>query len=191
MKKTEALFLGIIAALGALVVLATALVVMQIFTSESDQTVFLIYFYTPTFIVFSVLVEEFFKYLFISRKIISSILGKSIFLKAALFGSGFALVEAVFIFVGNFPEKNIFFDILKISVIHISTAVIIACIATKKISSWLPKATVILLPVIILHLAYNFAALSENQPLTLFFSGFSFIIAFLILKKMTSSKKHH
>lgn len=168
MAKTESLLLGIIAAFGSLVFVVLVIVVMQIFTMEKNGTISETSLYTPAFIALAILIEELSKYIFIKKKLADWEEKGSTIINAVFFGLGFAAIETIFIFLNSFPEKNAFYGILGIALVHISTAIIIAYSALKyRLTA---KSILSLIPAIGLHLAYNFAILYGKGSLTLWIS---------------------
>ncbi len=189
MKQIESLFLGIIGALGALVVIVAGMVLAQIFTLEKNELAFQAYLYAPPFIIFAVLIEELSKYVLIRKKIATTGKG-SVIINAVLFGLGFALTETLLIFSSDLFGGNTYRDLLEIAVIHISTAVIIAYALKKTTWKQSSKFLLALLPAIVLHGAYNFSVLygmgSQASQLSILLSVGVFIIIIWSLKRKNS-----
>jgi|GEM_PF-5308719 len=154
-KHLENLFLGIIAAFGALIVTVFIAVLFQIFSHKNDFQAIIQY---PVLIILAVLVEESFKYVVIRKRI-----AKQKTLSAPIvFGFGFALTEIAFLsssirILENYP----FHGLLGALAIHILTAIVLTYTAKKESQKrYFPFLFGALLAISI-HMAYNFAVIYE------------------------------
>ena len=186
MKKIEFLFLGMIAALGSLVIIVTAVVTVQIFLPKGQETAIEAYLHLPAFIIFAVIAEEFFKYLFISKKLAAHKAGRSLIVNAVFFGSGFALAEILFISLNNYPLENAYRNILEIATVHISTSIIIAWPFLTSSSRKFLKISLALLGATSAHLSYNLLSLGEMDFLSSLLSALLFL---LILTAILKAKR--
>jgi len=177
MRQIESFFLGILAALGALVSQSFILLIIGFFIRKSEISAYgqsAIGFsdakMLPLLIVIpvAVLVEEIFKYIIIVKKVDLISYGRSLLFNSLLVGLGFAGLEAFLIYSG-FENRIISSmnvqNVIEIVSIHIFTAGIIGYyIATrnpKKIATFFEAV----LTVFLIHLAYNLLALYRNTSL--------------------------
>ncbi len=188
MKKIEFLFLGIIAAIASFIFLITAAITLQILMQKEGGITPEIYFYSPFFILVAALVEEFFKYNFINKKIFTDARKKILTINTIFFGLGFSFIEAVFILTGNYSKDSVYLNIFEISLIHISTSLLIMEMLFRSPS----KNTLKILPIVILtsflHLIYNFLVLSEIKALSFTLSITLLAVAiFLSIRKQKNT----
>jgi hypothetical protein len=162
MKQIESLFLGIIAALGALVI---ELFVFAVFgTASLDKNIIAENVSSLNYLlVVTVFIEEIFKYLIIIKRIEYFSIGRALILNSLLVGLGFSGVETALIYLGSAGGTIPYQSLIEIISIHIFTAGIIGYfIATrnpKKISTF---AIAVVLAAFF-HLSYNILALYRND----------------------------
>lgn len=162
MKQIESLFLGIIAALGALV---TELIIFVIFGMASfDKNIIAQDLSSLNYLlVTAVFIEEILKYLIIQKRIESFSIGRTLILNSFLVGLGFAGVESALIYFRSAGSSIPYQSLMEIILIHIFTAGIIGYfIATRnpqKISTVLKAVSI----AAFIHLSYNILVLYRND----------------------------
>lgn len=180
MKQIESLFLGIIAALGALVLELVVLLAISITTGSEIYLSFdvldtvprtLLIFYG--FLLASVIIEESLKYLMITKKVEKFSIDRQIVLNALLVGIGFALVEIVLIYERISASTDAFFyrNILEVVLIHILTAGVmgyfVAVLNPNRIGTLIKAVSLASL----VHLLYNILSTHRNSYSELFIVG--------------------
>jgi len=180
MKQIESLFLGILAALGALVSQSFILLIIGFFIRKSEISAYgqkTIGFsdtnMLPLLVVIpiAVLVEEIFKYVIIVKRVDLISYGRSLLFNSLLVGLGFAGLEAFLIYSGFgnriISSMNVQ-NVIEIISIHIFTAGIIGYyVATrnpKKIATFFEAVFIAFL----IHLTYNVLALYRGPFLNPF-----------------------
>jgi hypothetical protein len=162
MKQIESLFLGIIAALGALVIELFVFAVFE--TTSLDKNIIAQDVSSLNYLlVIAVLVEEVLKYLIILKRIESFSIGRLLILNSFLVGLGFAGVESGLIYLRSAGGLVPYQSLTEIILVHVFTAGIIGYfIATRNPKSIATFAKAILAAVFI-HLSYNILALYRND----------------------------
>lgn len=161
MTQIESFFLGIIAALGALVVELIVFIGLSSFTNFAPGISFLGLFMLPQMIIVGAFIEEAFKYIVIAKRVDEISLGRSYLTNSLFVGLGFLATELLLIFESSsLPQARI---IAEIATIHIGTAGIIGYIVAtknpKKISSFLFAIII----ATIFHASYNLLVLNRTQ----------------------------
>lgn len=171
MKQIESLFLGIIAALGALVV---ELFIFAIFgTASLDKNIIAQDVSSLNYLlVITVLVEEIFKYLIIIKRVESFSMGRILILNSFLVGLGFAGVESSLIYFRSAGGLIPYQSLAEIILIHIFTAGIIGYfIATRNPQKITTSIKAISIAVFI-HLAYNIMVIYRNDQISIIILAF-------------------
>lgn len=192
MKTIEAFFLGILAALGSLVLQVLFLLLAALFSNETDFNAFAaltsgsIDIFSagknfPLYVVLpaAALLEELFKYLVIVKRVEPFHIGKSVVLHSFLVGLGFATTE-IFIISGNtidilhtgLPYQKL----AEVALIHIFTAGIIGFFVALKNPSKFSTAFKAVLAAFFVHLIYNLIIVFPND-----FSGVLMAVLLTIL----------
>lgn len=177
MKQLESFFLGILAALGALVTQVFFLLSATIFINKganSDIDVFSL-LSTSTFSSFEifpflilpavVLTEELFKYLVIVKRVEPFHVGKSVVLNSFLVGFGFAVIEILIIYeslgdiaLANFPLQKL----AEIALVHIFTSGVIGFFVALKNPASFSTFLKAVSSAFLIHLIYNVMAIFQN-----------------------------
>ena len=180
-KYIESFFLGILAALGSLVVIEAITTLIQLFSTNKQQTSsFDLSIYIPIFLTFSAFSEEFFKYLIIKKKLSVSFRNYKLPIASIFLGLGFASVEILFFYSNSLLISENLSSIAQISALHIITSALIGHLVLfsflKKLD---PINTLILsiVPSFSVHLIYNFFEL-ENIG---FQSKIVLLLAFILI----------
>jgi RsiW-degrading membrane proteinase PrsW (M82 family) len=167
MKQIESLFLGIIAALGALFL---ELIVFFIFSGELDygKGLFLeeSLISSNYLIIATAFIEELFKYLIIVKRLDYFSLGRGLIFNSLLLGLGFAAVESILIFTStgsSIPYRNL----IEISILHIFTAGLAGYFVATRNPQKLATAFKAVSIATFLHLAYNFMAINRGGIINL------------------------
>lgn len=180
----ETFFFGVLAALGSLIVIGIigALSVVTVFSNFNSMQ----HLYLPKFITFAVIVEEFFKYILLRKKI--GAFSKRIDFAASAFflGLGFSMVELAFILFQNRNLAEVIPNISKLTALHLLTSVILGYFLfifreNKKLQ------IMAILPAIALHLTYNLTSSGGGDTLSVLAISF-FLFLLLILIKDTLPK---
>lgn len=188
MRQIESFFLGIIAALGALVLELIVLVIISISADYgmelTPENLFSLDIIPKTLSIFnylllsSVVIEESLKYIMIAKKVEKFSLDRGIVLNSFLVGLGFALVEVMLIYekISSGTVEFFYQNITEIILIHILTAGIIGYfVATRnprKIKTFIKPITI----AVFFHLLYNFLVIYRDS-----YSTGPFIIALLTI----------
>jgi hypothetical protein len=158
MHQLESFFWGIIAALGALVLEFAVFIGISFY--YSPEFAFSQLFIVPQFIVLFACIEEFFKYIVISRRVEMLSLEKSYLTNSFLVGLGFFGVELAFISMsGALPAWKV---LAEIAILHVGTAGLIGYIVAVK--NPLKFSTFFFaLPVVIgFHAIYNLLVIKRD-----------------------------
>ena len=155
----ESFLWGIIAALGALVIEITAFFAFSAY--KNTEISFNIFFAIPPFILISACIEEFFKYIIISKKVESFSLEKSYIVNSMLVGLGFFGVELGLIYISNeiLPAWKI---LAEIAILHIGTAGLIGYIIAVKNPHKFFTFLFALSIAVAFHAAYNFLVIKRE-----------------------------
>lgn len=130
MKQFESLLWGIIAALGALVVEFIVFISISAYTGQGSEISFFQFFAVPQFIFLFAGIEEFLKYIVISKRIEMLSLEKSYIINSMLVGLGFFGVEFGLIFMSfGLPDWK---TLTEIALLHIGTAGLIGYIVAVR-----------------------------------------------------------
>ncbi len=155
----ESFLWGIIAAFGALVIEILALLAFSAY--KNTEFSFDIFFAIPSFILISAGIEEFFKYIIISKKIESFSLEKSYIVNSILVGLGFFAVELGLIYISNeiLPAWNI---LAEITILHMGTAGLIGYIIAIKNPRKFFTFLLALSVAVAFHAVYNFLVIKRE-----------------------------
>jgi len=162
MRQIESFFLGIIAALGALIVELIVFIIFSEFIDKSSMNIsFSDLFVIPYFIIVAVCIEEIFKYLIIIKRIKPlKTGGLSYLINSFLIGFGFFVTEiSIAAMNGNLPP---IITLGEIAIIHIGTAGIIACILKTRIFAKSLTSLFAISLAILLHGTYNILVSSDS-----------------------------
>ncbi|EKE15525.1 MAG: hypothetical protein ACD_11C00146G0012 [uncultured bacterium] len=146
----ETFFLGILAALGSLVVVATFETLLTINTfpdANSTSVLFL-----PKFIILAVIIEEFFKFILLRKRMVIFSGRMSLLMGGVFLGLGFSAIEILFLLFRNVILVEIMSNIYNLAILHILTSAILGyflSIFQKKL------AILAILPPVALHLIFN------------------------------------
>ena len=177
MKQLEPFFWGIIAALGAMVGQIFFFVLFSTFLDPTGKMSYGDFFSMPVFILITAFIEEFFKYLLLSRRILEFSREKAFLLNTVLLGLGFFAVELMLILI-NSPVLKLP-TILGIATLHLSTTIFMGYFVATRSSKGFNFAPSALLLATILHASYNLAITFANSLFSYF------IIALLIVLLLT------
>ena len=155
----ESFLWGIIAAFGALIV--EIIVFLGISVYKNIEFSFDIFFAVPLFILISACIEEFFKYMIISKKVESFSLEKSYIVNSILVGLGFFAVELGLIYISNeiLPAWNI---LAEIAILHMGTAGLIGYIIAIKNPRKFFTFLLALSVAVAFHAVYNFLVIKRE-----------------------------
>lgn len=163
MKLIESFFWGIVAALGALIAQLFVFIGISIYSGPAAVISFTQLFIQPYFIIIAACIEEFLKYIFISKHIKTISSKRSCFINSLFIGLGFFGVEFAFFSASESQLPHAQF-LAEIAVVHTGTAGIIGYFVAmknfKKLSTFLPA----LLLATFFHLTYNLLAI-ERAPI--------------------------
>lgn len=164
-NKIESLFLGIIAAGGALVAevfLITLFSIPGIIKPNQTQAIFSEIGTMSTILVVFVIIEEVFKYLMISSRVHRFSSNKNIIPNSLLVGAGFSILE-IFLIYNNFSTyaNPSSIDILQVFLVHTLTAGIMGGIIYKNENKSTAAIKSLLLTSII-HLFTSFMIITSN-----------------------------
>lgn len=178
MKTIESFFLGILAALGALVTQAFFLLSAATFIGQGSNPDFDIFSLLNTstlssFEIFPflilpaiVLTEELFKYLVIIKRVEPFHVGKSVVLNSFMVGFGFAVVELFIIYenmnglaLADFPFQKL----AEITLVHIFTSGIIGFFVALKNPTSFSTFLKAVSSAFFVHLIYNTMAVFQND----------------------------
>jgi hypothetical protein len=160
MHQLESFFWGIIAALGALVVEIVVFVIISAYINQNSMLAFSQLSIIPQYIILFACIEEFFKYIVISRRIEMLSLEKSYLINSFLVGLGFFGIELAFISMSAaLPTWKI---LAEIAILHIGTAGLIGYIVAignpRKFST-----LIFALPVaVFFHAIYNLLVIKRE-----------------------------
>ena len=183
----ESFLWGIIAAFGALIV--EIIVFLGISVYKNIEFSFDIFFAVPLFFLISACIEEFFKYIIISKKVESFSLEKYYIVNSMLVGLGFFGVELGFIYMSSslLPAWNL---LTEIGILHIGTAGLIGYIVAisnpGKFSTFLSAFSA----AVIFHAAYNLLAMNrESSQNYLVFALLGLLVLINIINLLRISSK--
>jgi hypothetical protein len=183
MKIVQSFFLGILGAIGALILEIVALSFLTPISSTSETISREISSLGYLFFI-AIIIEEFLKYILIIKVISKISEKKNVVLNSLFLGFGFSMLE-LFSFYWNY-RSGIDFDLLAIIgiiIVHASTAVIIGFSALK---NFLPSLFFGFFASFVIHLAYNTLGASEHpyqKQLIVGLLGILIILVFFLLIK--------
>ncbi|NTV40815.1 MAG: hypothetical protein HGA61_00900 [Candidatus Moranbacteria bacterium] len=162
MKKLESFFWGIIAACGAAVFqLIYFLIFSDIFDTERKFS-FVQFYSVPFFIIIIAFIEEFFKYLILSKRISKISSKKSFFLNAFFMGLGFFCLELALILNkglgGELREA-----VVEILILQIGTTVLLGFFVANEKMKKSSSAIFGLFLATLFHSTFNLLALDQNH----------------------------
>jgi hypothetical protein len=175
MKKFESFFWGLISACGAVVLQFVFFIVFSNFIDPTMKISFEQFFAMPLFIVLFSFIEEFFKYLMISKRICEISSRKNFLINTFMLGLGFFSFELVLVLTSSSGiEIN---QLVEIAILHISAAVFMGYfIFTAKSPG---RSNLLAWPLLFataFHSSFNFLVLQTN-PL----SGYALILGLVFL----------
>lgn len=153
MAQLESFFWGIIAALGALIAELLLFIAFNAFVDPSLNITFTQLFIVPKFIIIGALIEEFFKYIIISKRVEMLSLSRSYLINSFFVGLGFFSTELSLSWTANSTLQINSFS--EIAIIHIGTAGLIGYIIATNNPK---KITTFILAIVIataVHAIYN------------------------------------
>lgn len=163
MKQLELIFWGILAAMGALFVELIALFLLATYQNPTGTDSFEIFTASLPIIFFFVLIEEFFKFSIIARKVEPMSLNNDFIWNSFLVGLGFALTEIIMIYLQDPDLKTPFLSIFRIALIHISTAGIMGYLLALKNLHKISTIFVCIFNATFWHLIYNVLTFKTDQ----------------------------
>jgi hypothetical protein len=171
MKQIESLFLGIIAALGALVV---ELFIFAIFgTMSLDKNIISQNVSSLNYLlVTAVFLEEIFKYLIIIKRVEFFSMGRILILNSFLVGLGFAGVESSLIYFRSAGGLIPYQSFVEIILIHIFTAGIIGYFIAARNPQKIATSIKAILIAVFIHLSYNIMVLYRNDRINIIILAF-------------------
>jgi len=188
MKKLESFFWGIIAALGATVFQFIFFLATTSFIAPKSQLSFDQFYVVPGVVLLFAFLEEFFKYLMLTKRIIKSSAGRDFLLNACLVGLGFFTLELGLILSsgGNLEIQKI----LAIAILHIGTTILMSSfMLTTKKSSLLYLVAYPLLLATGLHASFNWLILQASPISNAIAILILSLLIFLAFKLFTTSNK--
>lgn len=185
MKLFQSFFLGILGALGALVLEIIFLPFSLNTEIISEEVTSLNYFF-----FLAILIEEFLKYIIILKTISRFSKSTNIILNSIIFGFGFSVLEITSIY-WNYRNGG-FFDplaLLGIILLHASTAAIIGYVIFKSTQKKILGSILGLFLAFAIHSAYNLLRISENVYQEQLITAFLFFVLILDIFLLVILKK--
>jgi hypothetical protein len=192
MKLVRLFLMGILGAVGALILETIAL----IFFAPALQNAEILSSFSSSlnyFFFFAIITEEFFKYLLICKSVPRISEGKNMAFGSLIFGLGFSVPEVIFIYWsfqngGSFSLEGI----LGIIIIHISTSIIMGYAISKNFNNILMGFVFGFFPAFLIHSAYNILLISEvsrqKQLITAMLSAIIILDIFLLFSQKIGEK---
>jgi hypothetical protein len=180
MKFIESLFLGIIAALGALFmeIAINALVIGENLsllqpTHPSLEGIGLMF-------LFPIIIEEFFKFIIIKKRLEYFSLGRALIINSMILGIGFGLVEISLIYLWGQSDPKVSRSIIEIVVLHTLTAGMIGYLFSQLNPKKITTGIKVILASSLIHLAYNVLVFYRNDILNLVILGLLSILTIFL-----------
>ncbi len=162
MKQLESFFWGIIAALGAGVVQFVFFILFAAFADPTGKLSYAQFFAIPIFIIITALIEEIFKFLLLSKRILGYSREKEFLLNTLLLGLGFFATEFALISTNSTTLQ--ISTILKIATLHLGTTIFMGFFIATRSSRGFNFSTLALLFATLVHALFNLAV-SQSNPL--------------------------
>jgi hypothetical protein len=181
MKFIESLFLGIIAALGALFV---EIAINTLVIGENLSPLHLAH---PSLegiglmFLLPIIIEEFFKFLIIKKRLEYFSLGRALIINSMILGLGFGLVEISLIYLWGQANSRASQSILEILALHTLTAGMIGYLLSQLNPKKITTAIKVIFVSALIHLAYNFLVFYRNDILNFAILGLLSIVAIFLM----------
>lgn len=173
----ESFFLGIIAALGALIVELLVFIAFSFYSSTTVSLSFFQLFTIPKFIILGAVIEELLKYIVISKRLETFSLGKSLLLNSFFVGLGFFATEiCLSYFSGAMPPMNL---IAELAIVHIGTAGLIGHFISNRNPKKISTFILAMFLASAFHATYNLLILDRTFVLN--YAIFALLLTMLIL----------
>jgi hypothetical protein len=190
MKFIQSFFLGILAALGALLLEILLLNVSQPLTLPGNSY-FLSELFSFNFIFFAaIVIEESVRYAVIYKAIARISKDGNIFLNSVFFGLGFSSLEAILVY-WNY-QNGIAFDLLGIAgiiTIHVSASVLIGYFVGRNAGKGFLITVPGFIAALIIHSLYNIFNIAGNSYQNYLIGGLIIFLLILIFVLSIKSKK--
>ncbi|MFA5777048.1 MAG: PrsW family glutamic-type intramembrane protease [Parcubacteria group bacterium] len=186
MNILKSFFLGILGALGALVLEIITLssptsMLTDTETISREITSFGYFFFL------AIIIEEFLKYLLVYKAIAKTNAGKNIVLNSLFFGFGFSMLEMFLIYWSC--QNGSPLDLIGLSgivIIHISTATLMGYFISKNTVNFISGLFFGFIPAFLIHSAYNILKISEiarqKEITIILLASLIFLDIFLLVK---------
>lgn len=184
----ESFFWGIITALGALIVELVFFIAFSFYANSTASLSFLQLFTVPKFIILGAIIEEFLKYIIISKRLENFSLGRSLVLNSFLVGFGFFATEiCLSYFSGAMPPSNL---IVELAIIHIGTTGLIGYVVASKNPKKINTLIYAVLLASIFHATYNLL-ISERSLVVNYtiFAVLGFLLIFNLINLFSFNEK--
>lgn len=156
----ESFFLGIIAALGALIVELLVFIAFSFYSSSDVSLSFFQLFTIPTFIILGAVIEEFLKYTVITKRLEKLSIGKTLVYNSFLVGFGFFATETCLAYFSrSMPPNNL---LVELAIIHLGTAGIIGYVVASRNPKKLSTPVLALFLASFFHATYNLLILNRT-----------------------------
>jgi hypothetical protein len=175
MKQFESFFWGIIAALGAMVGQIFFFVLFSTFLDPAGKMSYGDFFSIPVFILVTAFIEEFFKYLMLTRRILGISSARNFLSNTFLMGIGFLAVE--FFLISNSGGAFQLLPTAGIVVLHLATTLLLGLLIQTNGASKISLAPLPLLLASGFHASYNLAISQAN----VFFSYLAILALFVLI----------
>lgn len=160
-QKLESFFLGIIAAISSMFAMGLVIISLPMINGNLKEADAYAYLLLPQYIVVAAFIEEFFKFLFISKRIAKFSYQRNIVMNSLFLGIGFSLTETMLLLMGNGKTPG-FASFASAIALHSFIASFVGYnIAIKKKSKFY-FSILLLSAATILHSIYNY--LVANTP---------------------------
>lgn len=184
MKQFESFFWGIVAALGAVVFQLVFFILFSIFIDPTGEMSLAQFFLLPSFVIALTVIEEFFKYLLLGRKILAISSHKNFLFNVLLMGLGFFAVE--FFLISTKGSTTQIQAIIKIAVLQIGTSAFMGYFVATKNARKFNRSVLALIFTVIFHFSYNLSVIQENTLLN--YAAFLSLITLVLIDFALFSK---
>ncbi len=175
MRQFESFFWGIIAALGAMVGQIFFFVLFSTFLDSAGKMSYGDFFSIPVFILITAFIEEFFKYLMLTRRILGISSSKNFLSNTFLMGIGFLAVELFLISASGSALQLL--PTVGIIVLHLATTLLLGLLIQTSGANKISLAFLPLLLASIFHAGYNLAISQAN----VFFNYLAILALFVLI----------
>jgi hypothetical protein len=184
MKFIESLFLGIIAALGALVI-EVAISILGIdkisFSLNLPWNNINDFSYL---IALTAIIEEFVKFIMIVKRIETYSLGRMLVINSLILGAGFGLVEIGLVYFNSPRDPGSFQSMIEIFSLHTLTAGMIGLLLSRLNPKKISTGIKIIVFTSIIHIGYNLLSMLRNDLLNYAIIGLLSLLAIFLLANL-------